>query len=66
MDNVIEIEKAVKGLNPDEMKQFRDWFNEYDQQIWDKQLQEAGRSKTVSGMMDKAVKDFQTGNCRKI
>lgn len=37
--SVIEIEKAIKELSPGDYNRLREWFEEFDAQQWDKQIE---------------------------
>jgi hypothetical protein len=34
-----EIELAIKELSPDELTLFREWFEKFDAEVWDTQLE---------------------------
>lgn len=40
MSAVWEIEQAVSQLPPQELARFREWFEKFDAEIWDKQFEE--------------------------
>jgi hypothetical protein len=51
MSAIEQIEDAVRQLSPKELASFRDWFAEYDSEIWDRQLEKditAGRLDSVA------------------
>ncbi len=39
---VEQIEQQVQGLRPDQLAEFRAWFQEYDWQAWGRQLEAEG------------------------
>jgi len=46
MSTVLEIERAIEQLPPDELASFRKWYLEFDADLWDRQIEEdidAGR-----------------------
>lgn len=49
--SITEIEQAIAELSPEELVQFRQWFEEYYAQVWDKQIEED----TKSGRLDKLI-----------
>jgi hypothetical protein len=49
--SITEIERAIAELSPEELVQFRHWFEEYYAQVWDKQIEED----TKSGRLDKLI-----------
>ena len=63
MSTLQEIEKAVQGLSPDQLAAFRDWFVEYDQALWDKQLERDVASGRLDSLADEALEDLRNGRC---
>lgn len=49
--SITEIEQAIAELSPEELVQFRQWFEEYYAQVWDKRIEED----TKSGRLDKLI-----------
>jgi hypothetical protein len=46
MSRLQEIEKAVSQLSPEELTDFRNWFAEFDAEVWDREFEQdvaAGR-----------------------
>lgn len=39
MTKLEALEREVEQLSPEELAAFRDWFAEYDWQVWDRQLE---------------------------
>lgn len=64
MTTVKEIEKAVSDLKPDEMAQFRSWFEEFDASLWDAQFEEDAKSGRLDVVAEKAITDFKKGKYR--
>ena len=63
MSTLQEIEKAVQDLSPDQLAAFRDWFVEYDQALWDKQLERDVASGRLDSLADEAIEDLRNGRC---
>ena len=64
MSTVPEIEAAIQKLSPVELEEFRKWFQDFDADAWDRQLEtdvEAGR---LDGLADEALADLRKGQCR--
>ena len=62
MTTIIEIEKAISNLPPEELAQFRAWFEEFDAAVWDRQFEEDVVSGKLDAITDKAISDFKNGN----
>jgi hypothetical protein len=61
MNTLIEIERAIQGLSPEQLAQFRAWFAEFDWVAWDRELEDdiaAGRLDTLA---DEALANFRAG-----
>jgi hypothetical protein len=62
--SVQEIEKAITQLKGDELSQLITWFEEYQADLWDKQIE----SDALSGRLDKLVAEakaeYDAGQCR--
>ncbi len=63
MSNLQEIEQAVSKLSPDELSAFRDWFAEFDAEIWDRQFEEDVAAGRLSQLAEKALQHLQEGRC---
>jgi hypothetical protein len=48
---ITELEQAVTQLSEEELARFREWFEEYDAAMWDKQIEEDAKS----GRLDKII-----------
>jgi hypothetical protein len=59
--SVKELEKAVSVLSPDELRQFRAWFSEFDMAQWDKQIEENSKAGRLDHLIDKALKNHRAG-----
>jgi hypothetical protein len=58
-----EIEKAISQLSPQDLKEFRRWFAEFDDQAWDQQFENDVRKGKLDGLAEKALKHLREGNC---
>lgn len=63
---VTEIEKAVSSLPPDELAEFRAWFEEFDAAAWDKAFEEDVASGRLDAVADDAMRDFQRGKFKEL
>ena len=66
MENVQTIEKAVSKLSKPDLKNFRDWYEKFDQKIWDDQFEEDVKSGKLDALANQAIIDFESGKCREI
>ena len=63
MNLVSEIEVAVKKLSRDELSAFRDWFQEFDAEAWDKQFETDVRAGRLDALAEEALRDLREGRC---
>lgn len=50
---ITELEKAVTQLSEKDLARFREWFDEYFAEVWDKQIERDA----VSGRLDKLLEE---------
>ena len=63
MTTVKEIESAVSKLSREELNSFRNWFDEFDAEAWDRQLEEDVAAGRLDSLADEALRDFREGRC---
>jgi hypothetical protein len=63
MTTVAEIEKAVRALPEDRFAAFSSWFDEYDEQRWDQQIERDQTAGPLQDLMERARADFEAGRC---
>jgi hypothetical protein len=61
MSRVENIEGEVKNLSPEELKAFRDWFTSFDAEIWDAQIEADVKNGKLRSLMDRALRDHESG-----
>jgi hypothetical protein len=58
---VQEVEKAITGFNHEELAAFRQWFQEFDNEQWDKQIEEDSNSGRMDSLINQALEDYHAG-----
>ena len=66
MHSVQEIEKAVSQLSKADLINFREWFDKFDQEVWDQQFEEDVVSGKLDSLADQAIADFKAGKCKEV
>ena len=61
MNTVQEIEKAVSRLSLEDLARFREWFEEFDAKIWDKQFEADVKAGKLDKLANQAIADFRAG-----
>ena len=64
MSSVNEIESAVSKLSRGELQSFRNWFQEFDAEAWDKQFEEDVRAGRLDKLADEALSDLREDRCK--
>jgi len=63
MQSLEDIREAVKRLSSEELRAFREWFWEFDFQLWDKQLEEDIAKGRLDWLAEEAINDLKEGRC---
>lgn len=66
MHNISDIQKAVSQLKDNDLSKFREWFDEFDAVIWDKQFEADVKSGKLDKLARQAISDVKAGNFKKL
>jgi len=66
MGKVESIERAVEGLPPDELAEFRRWFAAFDAAAWDAPMQADASAGKLDAMAAEAVAEYRAGKATEI
>jgi hypothetical protein len=61
MGSVPEIEAAVRNLSADDLSSFRRWFQEFDAEAWDRQLERDVQANRLDSLAEEAIKELREG-----
>lgn len=61
MSKVEQVEDQVKDLTLDELRLFREWFAQFDAELWDRQLAADANNKRLHELAEKALRDHDAG-----
>lgn len=64
MSQIDEIERAVRELSTEDLREFRRWFQEYDSKLWDQQIEEDVAAGKLDSLAEEALKDLREGRTR--
>jgi hypothetical protein len=56
-----ELEKAVAILSPEELREFRAWFADFDMAQWDRQIEQDSNAGKLNHLINKALEDHRAG-----
>jgi hypothetical protein len=61
-----DIEKAIAKLPPDQLAEFRVWFEEFDAARFDQKIERDANTGKLDRMADQAADDFRKGRAREL
>ena len=53
MGAIEKLELLIKSLSPEELAEFREWFAEFDAQVWDRQIE----ADAAAGKLDRLIEE---------
>lgn len=66
MNTVQEIERAITQLPEDDLAVLREWFEEFEAKMWDKQFEADAQSAKLEESASEAIADFRAGKCKEL
>ena len=64
MTEVVEIENAVKQLDPVSFKQFSAWFEQFAASNWDAQIDADAQAGKLDALAANALQNYRSGSTR--
>ncbi len=61
MSKVKDIENQVKGLSPEELAAFRQWFAQFDAEAWGRQFEADVKAGKLDTLAQRALRDHAVG-----
>ena len=61
MTRIQKLEQEVRKLAPSELEAFRKWFQDYDSDQWDSQIEEDALTGKLDRLAQKALADHKAG-----
>lgn len=58
---VAELEQAVAKLSKQELNRFREWFDEYYAELWDRQIEEDAKAGKLDKIIAEAAEEYDAG-----
>jgi len=63
---VKEVKTSVASLPPDQLKKFRAWYERFDAEAWDKQIEEDIREGKLDSLAEAALVEHKAGKTRRL
>ncbi|NJL68678.1 MAG: hypothetical protein HC786_15605 [Richelia sp. CSU_2_1] len=64
--NITELKTAVKQLPQNELAEFVEWFEEFQEALWDRQIEEDLKAGKFDQLIQQAEQAFSEAKCREI
>ena len=64
MSTIQEIEAAITKLSQKDYSQIRNWFFDYDNDLWDKQIEEDAKSGRLNKLLEQVEDDITRGKVK--
>ena len=66
MTTVEDIEKAVAKLTPKQLAKFRAWFDEFQAQLFDEQIERDAKAGKLDKLAEEALRTHREGRSREL
>jgi hypothetical protein len=66
MQRIEDIESAIRGLSPVELRQFREWYLAFDTSCWDREIERHAAEGKLDALADQALADLARGHCTEL
>jgi len=61
---VEKLELLIKSLSPEELAKFREWFAEFDAQVWDRQIESDAAAGKLDRLIEESIADHKANKSR--
>jgi hypothetical protein len=61
-----EIEQAISELSPEELVRFREWYQVFDAEIWDQQIESDASGGKLDKLAEEAVKEYKANQFKEL
>jgi hypothetical protein len=62
MSRVEQHEQPITELNAAELKELRQWFDRYEADLWDREIEKDSKSGKLRRLIDQAISDDRAGH----
>lgn len=66
MTTLESAERAVERMSSDELARFRQWFAEFDNDLWDAQIEADAAAGKLDSLAEEALAEFRAGKATRI
>jgi hypothetical protein len=61
---VEKLELLIRNLSREELAKFREWFAEFDAQVWDRQIEADAAAGKLDRLIEESIADHKAGKTR--
>jgi len=65
-ERVQTAERLVEELSPEELSQFANWFADFQDRLWEQQIERDANAGKLDALASQALRDFDAGRARRI
>jgi hypothetical protein len=66
MSEVEELEDRIRNLPSSDFVQFREWFHDFENEVWDQQIAADFRAGKFNDLIERARAEFAEGKAREL
>lgn len=66
MTEVEELETRIRNLPSEDLARLRDWFYQFENEVWDRQIESDFKAGKFGHLIDEARKEFARGEVREL
>jgi hypothetical protein len=66
MSRLEQLERDIRNLSPEELRDFRAWFVEHDSELWDRQFEADAQSGKLDSLVERGLRDHANGRSTKL
>lgn len=64
--SVKDIERAITQLPPSAVAELAEWFEQFQEQVWDQQIAEDAKAGKFDKLIEQAKAEYAAGKCREL
>ncbi|MCX6038761.1 MAG: hypothetical protein NTW99_12915 [Chloroflexi bacterium] len=64
--SIQELKQAVTQLPSKDLARFREWFDEFEAQVWDKQFETDAKSGKLEKISEQALNNYRAGKAKEL
>lgn len=61
-----DLERYIQQLSPEQLQQFRAWYEEFDSDNWDKQIEQDANNGKLDDLAEQALQEHKSGKTKNL